>query len=615
MTELEKSEHAAQQAPTDTALWLSLAQASTQALDWARAERAYAHLHTLAPQHGGIARNWLRALGEQGKTIEAIAIAARWLRAAPDDIAMWKRVSTLAHEGRHWESEICAQRNLMRLEPDAPEHPYRMACAVLEMDRFEEARLLRAAARKRWPEELRLLWLDVATHRTIADNNAQIDADRAETQAALVEAEHWHGDATFAFDALGRSHFYSAYHGKNECQRAQRVAAQIERIAHLHLPASAFAAKKTRPSPGQKIKVAMVSLYWYRHTISHYFGGWVKHLDRTRFEIALAGDGATRDAITAELEACVDAVLRPRAEQSLMRSIEAWQPDVVFFLDVGMVGKHMPMFAYRLAPLQLAAWGHPVTTGFSQIDGYITVAAMEPPNWREHYSEKQVIALPGQGIYYTPPKLPAPSARAAFGLPEEATLLCCAQSLFKIHPDDEALFCDVLQALPQAHLILFSLADANATTRFRARFERALTRTGLTAARVTFLPQMAHENFLQVLALSAAVLDTHHFSGGKTSMDALACGTPIVTWPGEFMRGRQTTGMLTLIGEMQLIAGSAADFVAIVSHVAATTPTQSRQERQQRARVLWNDLAPVRALEREIEHALFEQTNSTDLRS
>lgn len=44
------------------------------------------------------------------------------------------------------------------------------------------------------------------------------------------------------------------------------------------------------------------------------------------------------------------------------------------------------------------------------------------------------------------------------------------------------------------------------------------------------------------------MLDSLHWSGGNTTLDALASGLPIVTLPGEFMRGRQTAAMLNLIG-------------------------------------------------------------------
>ncbi len=58
--------------------------------------------------------------------------------------------------------------------------------------------------------------------------------------------------------------------------------------------------------------------------------------------------------------------------------------------------------ALRLAPVQLAAWGHPITTGFPTIDGYLSAAAFEPGDAQEHYRER-LVPLPEVGLRLCPP--------------------------------------------------------------------------------------------------------------------------------------------------------------------------------------------------------------------
>jgi CRISPR-associated protein Csy1 len=43
------------------------------------------------------------------------------------------------------------------------------------------------------------------------------------------------------------------------------------------------------------------------------------------------------------------------------------------------------------------------------------------------------------------------------------------------------------------------------------------------------LPQCAHDDYLRINTLCDAMVDTLHWSGGNTSLDALACGLPIVS--------------------------------------------------------------------------------------
>ena len=63
------------------------------------------------------------------------------------------------------------------------------------------------------------------------------------------------------------------------------------------------------------------------------------------------------------------------------------------------------------------------------------------------------------------------------------------------------------------------------------------------------------------------MLDTLHWSGGNTSLDALLCGLPVVTLPGQFMRGRQSAAMLRLAGAPQLIAADRDDYRRIATRL------------------------------------------------
>jgi predicted O-linked N-acetylglucosamine transferase (SPINDLY family) len=59
------------------------------------------------------------------------------------------------------------------------------------------------------------------------------------------------------------------------------------------------------------------------------------------------------------------------------------------------------------------------------------------------------------------------------------------------------------------------------------------------------------------------ILDALHWSGNNTTHDALAFGTPIVTLPSEFMRGRVTYGCYKQIGVMDCVASSKEEYVAL----------------------------------------------------
>jgi len=112
------------------------------------------------------------------------------------------------------------------------------------------------------------------------------------------------------------------------------------------------------------------------------------------------------------------------------------------------------------------------------------------------------------------------------------------------------------------------------------------------------LPAVPHDDYLRINLACDAMLDTLHWSGGNTTLDALACGLPVVTLPGAFMRGRQSAAMLRMVGADELIADDQDHYVSIATRVVEETAWRKGiSERLRDARgALFDRSEPVRAL-------------------
>jgi CRISPR-associated protein Csy1 len=187
------------------------------------------------------------------------------------------------------------------------------------------------------------------------------------------------------------------------------------------------------------------------------------------------------------------------------------------------------------------------------------------------------------------------------------------QSLFKVHPENDELIAAVLAAAPAATLVLFEGRHPALTDRFMRRLERAFVARGLAIReRALVLPSLSHPDYLRVNRVCDAMLDTLHWSGGNTSLDALACGLPIVTLPGALMRGRQTAGMLDVMGAHDLIARSRDDYVRIAVKLATDAPWREEQCRRivkGRDR-LFDDRAPIDRLQAFLQDAALAEPRS-----
>ena len=63
-------------------------------------------------------------------------------------------------------------------------------------------------------------------------------------------------------------------------------------------------------------------------------------------------------------------------------------------------------------------------------------------------------------------------------------------------------------------------------------------------------------------------LDPLHFSGGRTSYETMAMGTPVVTLPSPYLRGRITYGVYRAMGVLDCVAGSRQQYVDLAVRLA-----------------------------------------------
>jgi CRISPR-associated protein Csy1 len=402
-------------------------------------------------------------------------------------------------------------------------------------------------------------------------------------------------------DGLRWTNFFLAYQGRDDRALQASYGAFAERALELRAPRWRVPLE-ARPSRDRRLRVGFASAFFHVGTAGRYFESWITDLDRERFEVFVYHLYPGMDDVAAAIRARADRFVefggtrtRPSSVAPVIRGDEL---DVLVYPELGMDHATFALAALRLAPRQLAGWGHPVTTGHATIDGFISCEAMEPAEGRSHYTEP-LLTLPGIGTRYRPLTVPERADRARLNLPEDQPLFLCPQSLFKIHPDNDDLFAAVLSANPEAALVIFDGRHPSVTARFTRRIAAAFERRRISPERrLIVLPAVPHADFLRINLACDAMLDTLHWSGGNTSLDALACGLPIVTVEGEFMRGRQSAAMMRRVGVAELVAADASEYV----HLASRLVQDREWRRHVSARIaqgresLFDDPQPVRAL-------------------
>jgi predicted O-linked N-acetylglucosamine transferase (SPINDLY family) len=221
-----------------------------------------------------------------------------------------------------------------------------------------------------------------------------------------------------------------------------------------------------------------------------------------------------------------------------------------------------------LAPLQIAGWGHPVTTGLPTMDLFVSGELLEGPGAERNYREK-LIRLPGTGVCT---QLTADEPQPWHGSDrstDRVRFTLCQQPI-KFDPADDLLLTRIAKAAGPCE---FWLASPNKLPwtgpRLRARLAAAFHTAGLDPdAHLRVLPWLPRRQFAGFLDEMDVYLDCPGFSGYTTAWQAVHRGVPIVTLEGEFLRQRLAAGLLRQIGIADGIASCHDEYVEIAARWA-----------------------------------------------
>lgn len=363
-----------------------------------------------------------------------------------------------------------------------------------------------------------------------------------------------------------RTNFYLAYQGQNDLELQSQYGKLVQQIMATNYPQ--WSEPLSMPPLGQngKIRVGYISEFFRSHSVGNMTIGWLRYRDRQQFEAYTYYTATKEDFVVKEFEQESDYFRHlPNNLESVCAQIYADQLHILVFPDIGMQPQTTQIAGLRLAPVQCVWAGHPVTTGLPTMDYFLSSDLMEPEEGQSHYSE-QLVCLPKLGFAYAKP--PSPSvlkSRTDLQLPEDCVLYVSCQTLFKYLPQYDYLFARIAAQVPQAKLVFLGGAkDTYVTEKLRQRLHRVFSQAGLEMQQhCIILPRLDWEDYFNLLRVSDISLDTIGFSGGNTTLQAIAFNLPVVTMPTEFMRGRVSYGVMQTLGVTHTVALSEDEYIEI----------------------------------------------------
>ena len=419
--------------------------------------------------------------------------------------------------------------------------------------------------------DLRFAWLASVMLPTIYSDTEEVDVSRDRYIRGLEyidrfsnEEKYLRSDKTF-FSRRPWDNFLFPYLGI-DVRYGQELRSKILRryVSYISKDLLEFPAQRT-PASG-KIRLGYISGNLNNHTVGMaWYGTYVSH-DREKFEIYVYSIGSDKSQLIADFSAQGDVIKEVQDDDpfTLARQIRKDELDVLIYPDIGMESLTSLLCVMRLAPIQCVHWGHPMTTGSKAMDFFLSGELSEPEDAQDHYTEV-LKCLPGFGACHCYKFIQQVSRdRSKFGLDEKDFVFASTQSLFKYLPKYDWIYPAIVSRVP-SKIIFIEGKTKYITEKFAARMRTAFLRYDLNFDDYCYiLPRTKnHTEYLELMQCCDAMLDTPMWAGGRTTLEALSQGLPVVTWPGPYMRAVHTAGILRLMDYDDTVVASLEQYVDI----------------------------------------------------
>ena len=560
--------------------WFGLANACREHGDHAAAIEAYRRCLELCPGNADAANNLGGVLQAKYDLPGAIAAYRQAIATDPTRAEAFNNLGIVLREIGNVSEAINAHQRAVALEPGMALAHANLGIALWAANDAATAQAAFAEAARLGPNDLGLALSALAIHEVYPSTAAIQTARQRFTDGLTSLLQRFEASTkTMIWDRQPCvPSYYLSYHNQNDRPYLELLHLVISMALRPPEPTETTYEVTYGPSSAPCHPVARVptriglvsGLCKAGHVIGRLYEGLLRNLEAADdmetilFHLPFGSQQLSFEASPDHTISHHE--LSPRRERA-EEQIRAMDCDLLFYLDVDMEPAIWSLANTRLAPVQVTSWGNPNTTGMASMDYYLSAAAIEPPEADTLYTETLIRFSRLPCIYSPPPLEGIKPDRAGFQLSSTELLIGIPQSLFKFHPDYDAVLERIVQRVPNSRLVLLEGSRPHHTARLKQRWAQIAPQL---LDQTVFLPRLSRERYLTLLDTVDILLDPFFFGSGNSFYEAMAIGTPLVTLPGQFMRGRIVAGGYKQmgLGQQAPIATSADNYIEWVVRLA-----------------------------------------------
>jgi protein O-GlcNAc transferase len=525
---------------------------------WEAAAECYKKALAFDPNNVGVYCNLADSYQTQGKLDDAAATLQQAIAANPDCAQAHSQLGNVLQAQGEFEKASASFLTAIGLDPDRAESHFDFGNALWEQGRAEQAAEHYRKALALNPDDVIALGNLLYLHARARDVSPEEERALASTWEAVC---------------------------LNEAERT---------IAHNRT-------FSYPPRAGRKLRLGIVSAELGQHPVAEFLEPILEQLDRRHFHVSLypAVDRPEPRALRFKQLADEYLSIARLSDAEAADKIRADQIDILLDTSGHMRGGRLGVFARRAAPVQCHYIGYHGSTGLTEMDWFIADEVLLPASYDAHFCEN-IWRLPRLRLAYKGDDslLAGEWQPAADG----TIWLGTFNNLAKVREDALALWARVLQALPEAKLLLKDSQPEIHAVQQRIRDE--LGHHGINGERVVFAP--ATPDWRLHMAMYAKLdiaLDTLPLNSETTAFDALWMNVPVVALKGDWYGARMVGAMLEALGKPEWVARDADEYIAKVAALARDTEGRRALRNSQRELMKNSPLCDVAGLARALEQA------------
>ncbi|AAZ58723.1 TPR repeat [Prochlorococcus marinus str. NATL2A] len=324
-----------------------------------------------------------------------------------------------------------------------------------------------------------------------------------------------------------------------------------------------------KPSPKSLIHIGYFSADFRTHPVMQLIAPLLELHDKYRFKIYLYSFAPKEDEYTerAKKSGCIFRNIKNLNDIEAVELARSDQLDIAVDLMGYTRHNRMPIFSYRVAPIQINYLGYIGSIGSDTIDYIIADKITIPREYEKFYSEK-VIRMPNCFICDDHKKeiTKESISRKDFNLPDQGFIFTCFNNNYKITKKEFNIWMNLLRKVEGSVLWLYKSNQLSMNNLYKEASKRKIDRD-----RIIFAEKLPMSKHLARHSLGDLALDTFNCNGGKTTCDALLAGLPLLTKIGQSFTARMSASLLTSLGLPELITYSESEYEDKALYIASNS--------------------------------------------